>query len=108
MTDKEFEFTDIIFEALIGDDTDEYCEKYSSVYYWECCEFWKDLKSTCKVLHQCYWIESSYITSYIITNFYYICGYKNEINDIAKLTNISRNILRYILKEFTENKNEIE
>lgn len=103
MTDKEFEFTDIIFEALIGDDTDEYNEKYSIVYYWECCEFWKNLKSTCKVLYQCYWIEPSYITSYIIINFDGICVLNNKIHDIGKLINISRDIFRYILKEFTEN-----
>ena len=54
MNDKEIEFFDFVFDALLGSDTDEDGEKYSQIYIHELHELITDMKSDLDALLDVY------------------------------------------------------
>lgn len=82
-----------IFIALIGTDTDEYGEKYTSVYKWGIADFKDEFIEKINTLEKFYHINEEIISAMLITNFEDICGLLNNEIDYIKLYGVSKKIL---------------
>lgn len=83
-----------VFIALIGTDTDEYGEKYTSVYKWELLDFSEDLINTINKLEKFYHINEDILSAYIISNMEDICGlFRDDKLDYDRLNELCKLIL---------------